>query len=127
MTESEWLSCADSRAMVHYCHGLLSDRKKRLHLVACCRSIWDHMKSATCRRAVVVAERFADGFASADELQQAYAAALAVSNPAWLWTYRNLGHPRMAAAQRAASAAVGAVNAAAPRWAVNAGPRANAY
>src|SRR5262245_21773069 len=106
--------------MLHQCEGLLSDRKKRLYLIACCHSISDHMKNDACRHAVVVTERFADGLATAAELHQSYTAARNVSDPAWQWTYRNYGHPQLEAVQRAASAAVGAVNAASPTWALNA-------
>jgi hypothetical protein len=122
MTEAEWLVCAEPRKMLRYCERLLSDRKKRLYLVGCCRNVWDRMKNKRSRWAVVVAERFADRDASAEEMQQAYDTVRRVSDPLWQWTYRNLGHPQLERVQRVASALVGAANACSAIWATNAGP-----
>jgi hypothetical protein len=49
-----------------------SARKYRLIGCACCRVIWDDLTSATQRRAVEVAERFAEGAADAEALRQAW-------------------------------------------------------
>jgi hypothetical protein len=108
--------------MLHYCEGLLSDRKKRLYLVGCCRNIWDRMKHKDSRWAVVVAERFADGEAPATEMLQANDAARRVSDPLWQWTYGNSGHRHLERVLKTASAMVGAVNASSAGWALNAGP-----
>src|SRR5271165_3760663 len=44
-----------------------SQRKLRLFCVACCRKVWDHLNEET-RNAIIVAEKYADGNATFDEL-----------------------------------------------------------
>ena len=75
MTEVEWLTASDPMPMLGFLRGNVSDRRLRLLVVACCRRIWDGLKDVRSRTAVDVAERFADGGASADELLAAYDAA----------------------------------------------------
>lgn len=71
MTEQEWLTCGDPIDMLLVSPGReADDRKVRLFLVGCCRRIWDDMTPAN-RAAVEVAERFADGAATGDELRDA--------------------------------------------------------
>jgi hypothetical protein len=70
MTESEWLACTDPREMLAALHaaGLLPERKARLFAAACCRRIWPPLEEGPARRAIEVAERYADGRAEEGEL-----------------------------------------------------------
>jgi hypothetical protein len=92
-TEAEWLACNDTRALGEFLCGKTSDRKLRLFAVACCRWMWHEMSRSSifksiprppeCVRisserlpervlkAVEVAERFADGKATREELAKA--------------------------------------------------------
>ncbi len=69
MNEVEWRSCGDPRPMVNSPLSQKSERKLRLFACACCRKFWD----ALCgwQEAVIVAERFADGLATPEELEEA--------------------------------------------------------
>ena len=78
MTESEWLECTspDTRLWAFYLpehlagHLPMSERKKRLFVVGCCRRIWAVLDQQG-RHAVEVAERLADGHASPEEWEAA--------------------------------------------------------
>src|SRR3954447_15160769 len=75
-TEQEWLTCRACYSMLNALRGRISDRKVRLFACACCRRIWD-LLDPPCRRAVAAAERYADGLAHADELEEAADAVVA--------------------------------------------------
>ena len=60
MTEGEWLACSDPHLLLLQLSRTASDRKLRLFACACCRSIWQLLDHENTRRAVEVAEQFAD-------------------------------------------------------------------
>jgi hypothetical protein len=71
MKESEWLSCTDPATMLKFLRGTISDRKLRLFGVACCRRILHLLPDEQSRRAVDVAELFADGLVTEAEAEAA--------------------------------------------------------
>jgi mannitol/fructose-specific phosphotransferase system IIA component (Ntr-type) len=66
----DWLTCTDPVSMIGSLTnaGRTAERKARLFACACCRRLWDLLRDEPDRRAVEVAERFADGLATAAEL-----------------------------------------------------------
>src|SRR5262245_16313696 len=75
MTEAEWLSSADCRAMLTHLSLAASSRKLRYYCAACCRTAWDLFPHDRYRQAVVVAERFADGLCPYSDLHLAWLSA----------------------------------------------------
>jgi hypothetical protein len=73
MKEADWLSCTDPQRMRAYLAGIASDRKLRLFDCACCRRLWEAL-SPLARRAIEVAEDFADGVADVAILRAAHKA-----------------------------------------------------
>jgi hypothetical protein len=74
--EAEWLVATEVRHMLSAVRHRLSTRKVRLLACACCRRAWPLLSSERSRRAVALAERFADGLVPHDRLQAAYSDAL---------------------------------------------------
>lgn len=68
MTEQEWLARTDWRELFDFIEGKVSDRKLRLFAVACCKTAW-LLLGEDSRKAVEIAENFADGLATGKELQ----------------------------------------------------------
>jgi hypothetical protein len=64
MTPEEWERCEDPDQMLVFLQGKASDRKMRLFAAACCRRISHLITDGACRRAVELAELYADGLAS---------------------------------------------------------------
>ena len=79
MTEAEWLSSTIPRAMLMALEDRANareiDRKLRLFACACARRVWHLLEDERSRKAVEVAERFAEGMASPEQLDAAYDAA----------------------------------------------------
>src|SRR5262245_4637492 len=78
MSEAEWLACADPRRMLDYlevyhkaARTKAGRRKMRLFACAGCRRLWHLAEYDKGRRAVEVAERYADGLADKEELRSA--------------------------------------------------------
>jgi hypothetical protein len=71
MTEQEWIDCQDIRKLLEYLVGRTSNRKFRLFGCACCRRIWHLLVDERSRRAVCVAERYADGLSTEEEMDAA--------------------------------------------------------
>jgi hypothetical protein len=83
MTEAEWLACDDPVKMVSFLRdtGKLDLRRIRLSGAAQCRRVWHLMTDPRSRTAVEVAERWADGEATREELDEAFMAAFDVFAP----------------------------------------------
>jgi hypothetical protein len=61
MTEAEWLACDDLGRILALVEARASERKLTLLACACCRRVWPLLLFEASRRAVEIAERFADG------------------------------------------------------------------
>jgi hypothetical protein len=70
VTEAEWLSCTDPQKMLEHLGDRASERKLRLFAVACCRKIWHLLPDQDCRKAVQIAEAFAEGKAGISLLRK---------------------------------------------------------
>lgn len=86
MTEAEWLASMAPTEMLALLDGKVSDRQLRLFVCACCRMLWDDRWPHSTRRAIEVAERFADGLVNPSSLNNARSEACRVSQE---WHHRN--------------------------------------
>jgi hypothetical protein len=82
MREADWNRCTDPKVMLEFLRDDRNEtrrrsgrRKLRLFACACLRGIWHILRQPGSREAVEVAERFADGAASDEQLAEAHAAA----------------------------------------------------
>ncbi len=71
MTETDWLICNNPTAMLDFLEGRSSNRKLRLFACACCRRIGPSLRDERSRKAVEIAERYADGEVSEGEREAA--------------------------------------------------------
>ena len=71
MTEVEWEALADPTPMLEFLRDKVSERKLRLWSAACCRRTRRFHVDASRKTAVEVAERFADGLATDEDLRAA--------------------------------------------------------
>ncbi len=79
MTEAEWRACVDLEPLVKRAHRqkkLLTDRKFRLFAIACVRAVWSRLACDNGRKAVEVAEQYADGSVTTTEVAVALVAAI---------------------------------------------------
>jgi hypothetical protein len=109
VTEAEWLASDDPFSMLDFLHraGHGSKRQHRLYAAACCRQVWHLLEDERSRRAVEVAEQFADGVVTDEDRAAAHTAAMAA------WSGRKgESTERMFASLAAALAAGGATRAA---------------
>jgi hypothetical protein len=97
MTEAQWLECKDSVAMLGLRKITHRSRKLRLFAVACCRRIEKLMTEPSDRSAVSLAERYADGEATAQALVHSLLSASA----------NDLRNPRDTSYERACALAAG--------------------
>lgn len=97
MDEQEWLMSTDPQRMllyltsqsfgqatvIHRDYQRISDRKFRLFACACCRQVWHLLTDERSRKAVEVAERYADRLATEEEFLSGIQGALDewVANP----------------------------------------------
>jgi hypothetical protein len=113
MTEREWLECEDVQELLDYLVGRASNRKFRLFGCACCRRVWNSLADERSRNAVAIAERYADGLATDDEIE-------AVRKSTAACQTENALRPGSSAEQSWAFGAAAAVLFATPFWKPNA-------
>jgi hypothetical protein len=70
MLEKEWRKCKDPERMLKFLSGIASERKLRLFACNCCRRVWSELPKPS-QKAVIVAERYAEGGATRKELAKA--------------------------------------------------------
>jgi hypothetical protein len=78
MSKLYWDECKDPWRMLPLLREYATDRKLRLFAIECCRPLKVLFKDKRCLFALEVCEQFAEGLASIDALENAYASALSV-------------------------------------------------
>jgi len=68
MTEADWLACDDPWVLLNHLAGEPSERKYRLFACACCRHIWHLLTDQWSRKTVEIAESYAQGEATYEQL-----------------------------------------------------------
>jgi hypothetical protein len=99
MTEQKWLRQKDFYGMIELMHGQGRMRKLRLFAVACCCRITLLLSVKRAMTAVDLAERFAEGLVSEQEMIEAGAAAWQATR----WTRRDVQMANVAASGTASS------------------------
>src|SRR5437867_1100242 len=80
MTERDWEEATDPSPMLRWLRNRASDRKLRLFACACVRRVAHLLEDERSRRALEVAERFAEGLANEADLRAAADAADSAAN-----------------------------------------------
>src|SRR4051794_36088693 len=111
MNEADWLNSTDPQPMLEFLRtsGKASERKLELFAAACCRRVWHLLFDQRSRKAVEVAEAYADERARREALaaagEAARAAATAVAEEAHSGSSPARGGFTLAHAHAAAAAA----------------------
>lgn len=71
MTETQWLQARAPGKLLDFIWGTATERKLLLAACACCRRHWDQLTDPRSRRAVELAESFADGLIDREALSAA--------------------------------------------------------
>jgi len=79
MTETEWLASPEPAALLRFLGKTARVRKRRLFACACVRRIWHLLTDPRSRRAVEVAEAFADGEVDREAIKRMRRTAAAAS------------------------------------------------
>ena len=138
MNEAQWLACSDPGRLLKHsprlCRRPQDVRLVHLVGVAFCRSDWTDATPAGLRRVVDVAERFADGLASVDEMAAVaeWLSARANDRPSawsdeWSAAYHLVRHPgewRSGHGVRASVTVVSQMASRVGRWPAAIGTRA---
>jgi hypothetical protein len=95
-SERSWLSNTTPQALLAVLHGKRMPRLRRLFAAACCRGVLDAIIDQECRLAIEVAERYADGLASREDLDEAYRAAQEIAQNRFTLSQRALRAARTA-------------------------------
>jgi hypothetical protein len=74
MIEDEWLNSRDPESMLEYLRDKARSRSLRRFATACCRRIWYLFAHEESRKAVEIAEKYAEGLASERDRLEAKAA-----------------------------------------------------
>jgi hypothetical protein len=107
MTEAEWLACTDPEAMLEFLLSQATNRQLRLFVCACARQVGHQLVNEGSKEAVIVAEEFADGEATLEELTSAYQLAKNISIRSDLQTDIGQGSWSEKPAARTAAASAG--------------------
>jgi len=105
MTEAEWMTCTTPGPMLQCLRGRVSERKLRHFACACCQRVWHLLVDPRSRRAVEVAEGYADGQVP-EEVREVVHTQARAARDALREHKRTSSEPGLSAAYAAAAAAV---------------------
>ncbi len=76
MTEAEWLAATNPWVLLRHIESKTTERKLRLFACSCCRKVWGLLPDDRIRQLLLTSELFADGIATAQELENAVRASV---------------------------------------------------